>query len=346
MKKVPLVLLGFGNVGQALARLIDERQGFKDQGLEVHLIAVFDQGGAVLGEHLPADELVETKREKGTVAGHTRLGRSDVSPMTVLGGEPGAILVDASPTNPETGEPGLSVSKQALEVGKSVVFASKGPLVAGFGELVSLASRHGARMGFSAAVGTPLPSIEIGLLGLHGSRLHGFRGLLNETSNRILRDMEAGVSYEDALEGARRAGVLEADPRLDLEGWDTAYKALILARTFWRTDAPFDPSVVQGITEVSADDIKSARAEGRKIRLLGSGRKNESGDIHLQVEPVWLNPDDPLYCLGPGEKGAVFDTDLMGRVVIRSGKAGPFDTAAAVIKDVLNIVAHPSWIAA
>jgi homoserine dehydrogenase len=157
--------------------------------------------------------------------------------------------------------------------------------------------------------------------------------------------MEDGISYEEALEGARQAGVLEADPRLDLEGWDTAFKVLILARAFWRSDAPFDPSLVTGITEISADDVARARAEGRKIRHLGSGRFDDSGNIQLRVEPVLLDPEDPLFPLGPGEKGAVFDTELMGRVVIRSGEAGLSATAAAVIKDVLNIAAHPSWLA-
>jgi homoserine dehydrogenase len=265
--------------------------------------------------------------------------------MTALDGEPEAILVDASTTDPETGEPGFSISRQALEAGKSVVFASKGPLVAGFEELVSLADRHGGRIGLSAAVGTPLPSVETGLIGLQGSRVHGFHGCLNETSNRILRDMEDGVSYVDAVEGARRAGVLETDPRLDLEGWDTAFKVLILARTFWRTDITLDPTHVQGITEVSADDIERACAEGRRIKLLGFARHTESGDTELRVEPVWLDSNDPLHSLGSSEKGIVFDTDLMGSVVIRSGAAGPFDTAAAIVKDVLNIAAHPSWVA-
>ena len=158
MNKARLVLLGFGNVGQALARLIEERRGFRDQGIEVELVAVFDRGGAAVGEPLPARELIEAKREKGTVAGHARLGRADVSPLMTLREEPDAILVDASPTHPETGEPGLSVSRQALEGGHSVIFASKGPLIVGFEEMAALACHSGVQIGVSAAAGAPNPS--------------------------------------------------------------------------------------------------------------------------------------------------------------------------------------------
>jgi homoserine dehydrogenase len=218
-------------------------------------------------------------------------------------------------------------------------------LVADFGGLLKLARKRGCRIGYSAAVGTPLPSVETVLLGLHGAKLSAFRGLFNETSNRILREMESGVTYDDALENARRAGVLETDPRLDLEGWDTVYKVLILARTFWHPEIELDPKRVSGITAVTAEQIVETRARDYKVRLLGSAVQNESGDVEIRVEPVRLAPDDPLYPLGPGEKGAVFETDLMGRFVVRSGKAGPFATAAAIVKDVLNMAIHPPVIA-
>jgi homoserine dehydrogenase len=262
-----------------------------------------------------------------------------------LASAPDAVLVDATPTNSVSGEPGLSHLRRALELGHSVVLASKGPLVASYDELVALAGTNGGRIGISAAVGTPLPSVETVLVGLHGSRLSGFRGLFNETSNRIMREMEAGVSYEKAVENAREAGVLETDPRLDLEGWDSAYKVLILARVFWKPDIPLSSASVQGIAGISVSEVAEARAAGKRIRLLGRARLSESGEVEIRIQPVRLDPDDPLYPLEPGEKGAVFESDLMGRFVIRSGKSGPFATAAAIIKDILNMAAHPPVLA-
>lgn len=344
MKEVPLVLLGFGGVGRALGRLLERRNGFRDLGARLHLVAVLDRGGAAVGESLSVAELVSAKEDHGSVAAHPRWGRRDVSIDEILDFRAHSILVDASPTDAVTGEPGLSAIRRTMERGRPAVLASKGPLVVGFRQLMELAGEKGGRIGFSAAVGTPLPSLETALVGLHGCRIKGFRGLLNETSNRILRDMESGVPYEEAVEGAREAGVLESDPRLDLEGWDTAFKVLILARSLWDPEADLEPTAVRGIAGISPVDLARAVEGKRKLRLIGSARRDESGRVDIRVEPVWLDVEDPLHPLGPGEKGAVFDTDLMGRVVIRSGKAGPFATAAAIVKDVLNIVSHPQGI--
>jgi homoserine dehydrogenase len=326
-----------------LARLLGERDGFADQGVRLNLVAVIDRGGAVIGKHLPGAEILSVKQAKGTVAQHHRYGRvGDGLLESALESFPDSVFVDASPTNAETGEPGLSRVRHALLEGHSVVLANKGPLVADFGGLLKTAESEGCRLGYSAAVGTPLPGVEIGLLGLHGTHMRSFRGLFNETSNRILREMESGVRYGDALENARRAGILETDPRLDLEGWDTAYKVLILARTFWNPEIELDPERILGITNIGKENILESAAKGEKMRLIGGAERGQSGVVEIRVEPEQLGAGDPLYSLEPGEKGAVFETDLMGRFVIRCGKAGPYETAAAVVKDVLNIADHPS----
>jgi len=259
-----------------------------------------------------------------------------------LSRHPDAILVDASPTDPDSGEPGLSLVRHALGRGHSSVLASKGPLVAAFAELLELARRNKCRIGFSAAVGTPLPSLEMVHLSLRGSTLHGFRGIFNTTANRILAKMESGTSYEDAMEDAERAGILESDPRLDVEGWDTAFKVLILARSFWRPTISMESVQVQGITGITGDDIARIKESGRRLRLVGTAKQSPSGEVAIRVEAEPLPPSDPLHSLGPDEKGAEFDTDLMGRLVVRTGKAGPATTAATLAKDILNIAAHPT----
>ena len=348
LKRVPIVLLGFGKVGQAFASLLAERKGFTEEGVRLELVGIFDRSGGLMGEGLSIPEIVAAKRAgtsvsalPGIFAGHRE--------STVLGGLsslaewPGAILVDASPTDPKTGEPGLSAVRHALERGHSAVLASKGPLVHAFGDLVELAGRETCRIGISAAVGTPLPSLETMHLSLRGAGLRGFRGIFNETSNRILIKMEAGMSYEAAVENARSAGILEPDPSLDLEGWDTAFKVLILARSFWGAEIPLDTVRVKGITEVTAEQLSRIQDAGRKLRLIGSARpRNPGGDVEIGVAPEEIGPDDPFYPLAAGEKGAEFDSDLMGRFVIRSGKGGPLTTAAALVKDILNIAHHPT----
>ena len=106
------------------------------------------------------------------------------------------------------------------------MFASKGPLVARYSELVDLAKQHGARLGASAAVGIPLPSIEVGVLGVRGAGLRRFRGVFNDTANQILRDLESGISLDSAVERARMEGTIEEDPRLESGGMGRCLQAL------------------------------------------------------------------------------------------------------------------------
>jgi len=345
LKQLPVVLLGFGKVGQAFASLLEERQGFKREGIELRLAGIFDRGGGVVGMALPLGEIMAAKRTSGTVASVPDLGCPGGRAGDALSSYPHAVLVDASPTDPTSGEPGLSLVREALERGHSAVLASKGPLVSAFAELLDLAQRSKCRLGISAAVGSPLPSLETVHLSLRGSTLRGFRGIFSATANCVLSDMESGVSYQGAVENARRAGILEPDPRLDLEGWDTAFKVLILARSFWSPTLPLEAARVEGITGLAGSDVTRIRESGRKLRLVGTARKGPSGEVAIRVAPEPLAPADPLYLLGPAEKGAEFDSDLMGRFVVWSGKAGPWTTAATLAKDILNIAAHPTPLA-
>ncbi|MGH9463854.1 MAG: hypothetical protein ACRD1X_21845 [Vicinamibacteria bacterium] len=348
LRQIPVVVLGFGKVGQAFASLLEEQDGFAWEGVGLKLVGVCDRSGGVVSnapDDLPIGDVIAAKRALGGLGSVPRLGREGMQASEALSRYPEAILVDASPTHARSGEPGLSQLRPALERGHSAVLASKGPLVAAFPELLELARLRGSRIGISAAVGTPLPSLEVGRLGSRGSALHAFRGIFNTTANRILMQMEAGMGYEDAMMDAERAGVLEPDPRLDVEGWDTAFKVLILARSFWSPTIPAESMKVQGITQITKDEIARALESGRRLRLVGAAQQSPSGDVTIRVEVEPLPPSDPLYSLASGEKGAQFETSLMGGFFVRSGKSGPRTTAAALVKDILNIAAHPTGLA-
>jgi len=341
MKELPFVLLGFGNVGQVILRLLEENDAFRGEGVLLRLHSVFDRGGGIRGAGLAASALVAAKREKRTV---TALDGARAVPIEEALEEIGreGILVDTSITNADTGGPGLAPARQALGQGTPVVFASKGPLVAAFEELSSLAGASGARIGASAAVGIPLPSLEVGVLGLRGSGITRLRGVLNDTTNQILRDLESGISLEDSISRARLAGTIEEDPRLDLEGWDAAYKLLILARAIWRPTLALGEAETRGVAAIGRKELDEARSRRKRIRLVATAERLEGGEIRLSTEPQSLDFEDPLYQLGPGEKALVFETKTMGTITLRSSKGGPVATAACVIKDILNLGAPPS----
>lgn len=335
MREIPVVLLGFGNVGQSVARLVASHHGFEQEGVRLVLHAVFDRGGGVRAAGLEHDALIAAKRDRGSVA-LVSSGVS-VSLTEALDVGPEAILMDTSVTDASTGEPGFGAACSALSRGMSVAFASKGPLVARFRELRALAREHGGQIGAAAAVGVPLPVLDVGLGGIRGAKLLRIRGVLNDTSNQVLRDLEAGATLPEAIASAQRAGIIEEDPSLDLDGWDAAYKLLILARTFWDESLELSALDRTGIGEIGTPELERAAGRGERIRLIATGERGNDGRVRLRTEPLALGPEDPLYDLGPGEKGFVFETELMGNIFIRTSKGGPAATAACVVKDALNL---------
>jgi homoserine dehydrogenase len=340
MRRISLVLLGFGNVGQAVASLLEDYDGYRTEGARLELGAVFDRGGGIDPSGVSAAELLRAKRANGTVTSLSTAPRLSVE--DALGASEDTVLVDTSITDAETGGPGLAPSKRALDMGRSTVFASKGPLVAAFDDLAERAKANGARIGASAAVGIPLPSLEVGLLGLRGAGLTRFRGVLNDTTNQILRDLEAGLSLDESIERARIEGTIEEDPRLDVDGWDAAYKLLLLARAIWDPALPLSTVDTKGVGEVGKSDIDEARSRRKRIRLLATAERDDSGAFRLKTEAESVGAEDPIYHLGPGEKAVVFETREMGVITIRSSKGGPRATAACALKDVLNVAVAPS----
>ena len=339
MNNVPIMLLGFGNVGQSIARLVEQNEGYAREGVRLTIHSIFDRSGGVSTEGHELGALVEAKRKQGRVRAID--GAREIALESALDALSGGVLVDTSITDALTGEPGFTPACAALERGVPVVFASKGPLVARYGELSALAQANGVRLGASAAVGIPLPSLEVGVLGLRGTKLSRFRGVFNDTTNQILRDLEAGISLEKSIESARIEGTIEEDPSLDLDGWDATYKLLILARAIWDPALSLSDVDTKGVGAIGKEELDEARSRRRRIRLVATGERDADGTVRLKTEPAFLAPEDPLYDLGPGEKGAVFETDVMGTITVRSSKGGPLATAASVIKDVLNIAAPP-----
>ncbi len=335
MKRIPRVVFGFGSVGRAVAQLIEDNEGYESEGVKLELDSVFDRGGGVGVRGVPVERLLEAKARTGTVtaASDSRAVELDLA----LEQCPGGVLVDASVTDAATGEPGFSAAERALRRGLSVVFASKGPLVARYRELSALKEEFSGELGASAAVGIPLPVLDVGISGLRGAGLRRARGVLNDTANQILRDLEAGRTVDEAIAAARKAGIIEEDESLDIDGWDAAYKLLILARMFWNETLELGDVRTTGIRGLGRPELDEAKAMGERIRLVATGELREDGVVGLSVAPERLDAEDPLFSLRAGEKGFVFETEHMGRVTIKTEKGGPRTTAACVLKDVLNI---------
>lgn len=338
-----VTLCGFGRVGRAFAQLLGERRDWlrARYELDLQLVAVADIGGSALAprrlQSIPPAELLAHVSRGGSVEGFGDFGMPGAAGEAVIDSLDADLLVEATPTNLTTGEPGLRHMRAALRRGMHVVAANKGPLVLRYAELQELAHTHQALIYMSAATSAALPTLDVGETCLAGAKILGIEGILNGTTNFILTKMQdEGYSYRDALHAAQAQGIAETDPRLDVEGFDTANTLILLSNALLGTR--FGPSHVRrrGITEVTSQMVLDSRSAGKSLKLIGRATAR-SGNVHLSVAPGELPQDHPLASVHGAEQAVTYDTDTMGRVTVMGGRSSPTGAAAALLKDIINL---------
>ncbi len=338
---ITIVINGFGNVGKAFAGLLSDKKDIllNRYGIDFRCAAVCDKDGAAFSslEMIDLSSLLDFVKSGRTVETAPSFGLPDCGFKDIVTQcEPG-VLIECTPTDIETGEPGYSNIRSALENGWHVITASKGPLVLHFKELIRLAEKKGLCLKYSGAAAAALPTVDIGSVCLSGAEILKIEGILNGTSNFILSRMsEFNESYEDSLKKAQELGIAETDPKLDVEGWDTASKMLILSNSLCETDLKLSDISVEGINSITAEDIRKAADCGKTLKLLGVADYSKNKP-EVFVKPVLLERDHPLYNINGTEKGALFSTDTMGRIFIAGGSSNPVGAAASMLKDMINI---------
>ena len=181
-----------------------------------------------------------------------------------------------------------------------------------------------------------MPTVNVGWRDLAGSRIERVEAVLNGTTQGILRMMEAGSSYADALAEMQLRGLAETDPTLDVDGWDAANKTVILANAVLRRPTRLADLAIEGITRLTAEDLHAASARGERIVLLCLAERQGDG-FALSVRPTALPADHPLARMGGDEMGVVYYTDIAGRLSVTSRETDPVPTAAAMLRDTIEI---------
>jgi homoserine dehydrogenase len=333
MNEVKVGLLGFGNVGRAFADYVGRMH---DQRIRLRIRAVADRSGGLFIED---DESLQRIIHHKT-AGHPL--RQFASPSFIadsrsfidrLASSGIDVLVESLPTSLADGQPALDLIKTALSAGLHVVTVDKGPLAHGFEALQQTAVASGARLGFSGTTGVSIPET------LAGERLLEIRGVLNGTTNYILTEMqERGVSFKEALTGAQASGIAEPDPSLDVEGWDTAVKTLILAKALMNADTRLDEVRRIGINADTEGLIRIGRETNRVVRLVGRARFYR-GRVRVSVAPKLLAEDSPFYAVSGTSKLAVFRT-ASKREVIADERSGRDRIAQTMVDDIVKLTAR------
>lgn len=338
--EVGIVICGVGRVGKAFLNLLRQKNDYlrTRYGLELKIIAAVDIGGAaVAAEGLPLNNLLAHLDQGRNVEELPNLGKKNYTGKEALSSLSADILVETTPTNIKDGEPGLTHIRTALQHGRHVVTAAKGPLVLRFQELKELAQKANRRLMISAATAAALPTLDVGLDCLAGSEVLAAEGILNGTTNYILTRMtEEGCPYSEALAAAQRMGIAEPDPSLDVEGRDTANKILLIANEVFQAGLALKDIPVEGITKITPEDISKAQKEGKIIKLIGKVEK-KNGQVRASVAPLAIPLDHPLASVRGSEKAISYLTDTMDRVTVSGGKSNPLGAAAAILKDIIRI---------
>jgi homoserine dehydrogenase len=319
METVGIGLLGLGTVGSAVARRLMEQWEL-----------LGERAGAT-----PALRCVavrDVSRSRGFDLKNVRLVGD---PQAVVSDPAVAIVVEVmGGIDPATG-----LIEASLRAGKTVVTANKAVIAASGPRLSTLATEHKAHLYFEASVGAGLPIVALLQGSLLGDRITAVDGVINGTTNVILTQMRTpGVSYANALADAQRRGFAEADPSLDVDGWDAVSKLVILSRLAFDANVTSDAVDRRGIRDVAAADVGALAQLGYRVRLLAHAERAASGAIHLRVRPTAVGPGHLLHDVDDADNAVIISSDLAGMVMLSGVGAGGASTASAVVSDVVTAV--------
>jgi homoserine dehydrogenase len=319
--RADLALIGYGNVARRFETLLAE------------------QGQALATAHDLTCRVVATaSRRHGCTAGGApcrdafdaiaHVGRSDADLR---------VVVETTTLDVHKGEPATSHVRAAIGAGCHVVSANKGPVAFAYEDLSAAAQAAGVRFLFEGAVMDGIPIFNLVRETLPAVRILGFEGVINTTTNHILTAMEDGRPFDAALAQMQADGIAEADASLDVDGWDAAAKTAALANVL--LSARMTPQDVErtGISEAYGERARAARANGRRLKLVASARRESSGRVVGRVAPQELPREHLLANLAGDANALILETDLLNRIAICQLSGNLTQTAYALLSDLVTI---------
>jgi homoserine dehydrogenase len=343
MPHYKLALLGFGNVGQALAHLLLRKR----EELEADYNLTFSVTAIATGSHgavIDPDGIDIEKALALLKAGKSLDELSPTPPPTnrleFIKASGADVLFENTPVSYADGQPALDHIRAALENGMHAFTANKGPVVHGYRELKQLAEEKGRKFYFESTVMDGAPIFAIFRETLPAAQVNSFKGILNSTTNLILTRMEAGESFSEAVEYAQSIGIAETDPTGDVDGWDAAIKVSALATVLM--GIPLKPDEVDrtGIREITLQQMAEAKAAGKRWKLICSA-KREKDKVIARVAPEMVGPDTPFYVVDGTSSIVEFQSDVLGNLSIFQTDPSTDTTAYGLLADFINAVTRP-----
>ena len=311
-----IALLGMGTVGGGVYEIIErqkEEMPFKI-GAALEVVKVLVRNKAKYADRIPAEKLTDVWED-------------------VIGDDSIDIVVEVMGGI----EPARTYIKAALEKGKHVVTANKDLMAMHGHELLELAGEHHCDLLFEAAVAGGIPIIRPLKQCLAGNNITEIMGIINGTTNFILTKMkEDGMDFGEALQLATDLGYAEADPTADIEGYDAGRKLAIMASIAFHTSVTFDDVFTEGITKITAKDMRYAKEMGCSIKLLGIAKNTETG-IEVKVHPAMIPENHPLAAVNDSFNAVFVHGDAVDDAMFYGRGAGALPTGSAVVGDIMDV---------
>ena len=338
--RVDLAVIGYGNVARRFVALLEEEQEqlVREYDLHWRIVGVatrrhgshFDPLGIDLSSLTGPLPSFDPSINAFMVI--EQLGQSEAQLR---------VVVETTTLDVKNGQPAIDHVRAAIESGCHVVTANKGPAAFAYSSLRDEAAAAGVHFLFEGAVMDGIPIFNLVRETLPGVDVRGFRGVINSTTNHILTAMERGDAFDDALARMQAEGIAEADPSLDLDGWDAAAKASVLANVL--LDARVTPLNVKraGIRTSHAERAQNALANGRRLKLVATATRTDSGSVAVAVEPIELPTSDLLASLDGKANALILETDLLGEIAICQLEGNLTHTAYALLSDLVTVRTRP-----
>jgi len=247
------------------------------------------------------------------------------------------VLFEATSLSPRDGQPAIDHIRAALELGAHAITANKGPIVHAYEELSALAIAKGRRFLFESTVMDGVPIFALFRDSLPAIQLHGFRGILNSTTNVILSGVEKGLSFAESLVKAQDIGVAETDASNDIEGWDAAVKVAALIRVLMGVPIRLEEIQREGIGKLSEEAVRAARADGKPYKLVCRAQRTDQG-VTASVRPEQVPLSDPLAWVAGTSSIVYFETDIFPGLAITENNPGLDATAYGMLADFVRAV--------
>lgn len=331
MKQYRLCFVGFGNVGRALARLLVAKSTElrESYGIDWKITGVAtrrmgwrsSENGFEVADLLSGADSVCTTNN--TIESWLSVAKPDV-------------VFETTSLNPENGQPAIDYLRAALDAGAHAITANKAPLVYAYNELSEVAIRNGKRFLFESTVLDSAPVFSLFRETLPVTRIRGFSGIFNSTTNVILETMEAGRSFAEGVKFAQELGVAETDPTNDIEGWDAVMKVCAVANVILKV--PLQPSDVrrENIRGLDPTILQFARAEGKPYKLVARAKVNDDGSISASVRPEQVSISEPLGSVRGTSLAVHFELDVIPGLTVISHRPNLQSTAYGLLADCVS----------